>query len=364
MRRVAVLGANGFIGNRTVEMLHSSGMFDLRAIVRRASAAALPRRFDLDVHVADGRDCGALTTAFQGCDSVVVSVAGDPATIVGVIDPIHRAANDAGVRRLIYLSSASVHGQSPAEGVTEQALLSGRQQIAYNNAKVAAERRLQALSRAGAVETAILRPGIVFGPRSSWIGGWADELLSGEAYLVEGARGVCNAIYVDNLVRAITLALDAPGVAGQAYLLGQHEQVTWRDLYAPIGVALGVSIDTVPDYPFSAAKAEPREGALRARVRPVYRRLKRAVPRRLRVGLRAAVRHGMSADQDTAGDKLEVSMERALLHTARHIPSWARARTELGYEPMVSFQDGLRRSIAWLAFAGYPVALGADGGQP
>ena len=343
MTRVAVLGANGFIGNRTVEMLHASGPYDVRPIVRRASAAALPRRFDLDVRVADGRDRAALADAFQGCDSVVVSLAGDPSTITGVIDPIYQAAHETGVRRLIYLSSASVHGQAPASGTDERSPLSDRQPLAYNNAKVAAERRLEQLGQPGGLETVILRPGIVFGPRSQWIGGWADEVLSGGAYLVEGANGLCNAVYVDDVVRAILLAMTATQASGRAYLLGQHEPVTWRDLYAPICEALGVEIGNLPDCPLNAARPEPAP-----RAHPLRRFIRRRVPKGVRTGIQSAVRH-------RPANRPFVSLERAHLQTAQYVPPWTRARDELGYEPAVSFEDGVRHSIEWLVFAGYPV---------
>ncbi|WP_395671535.1 NAD-dependent epimerase/dehydratase family protein [Phenylobacterium sp.] len=350
---VAVLGANGFIGNRAVELLQTYGL-KVRPIVRRASAAALPRRYDVDVQVAEATDRAALGAAFEGCDTVFVSVAGAPATIVGVIEPIYLAARDARIRRLIYLSSASVHGQAPEPGTDERSPLSARQPLAYNNAKVLAERRLAALAKAGGPETVVLRPGIVFGPRSHWVGGWADELLAGEAYVVGGARGLCNAIYVDDLVRAALLAMRASDVHGKAYLLGQREQVTWRDLDSAVATALGINIERVPDYPFEAALPEPRHSAL-TRTRPLARRLKAAMPKSVRVGARAALRH-RAASRTRDPTRPAVSMERALLHTARYIPRWTLAQAELGYEPEVAFDEGLRRSIAWLSFAGYPVA--------
>ena len=49
-------------------------------------------------------------------------------------------SQDAGVRRLVYLSSASVHGQAPAPGTDEESLFETRQPIAYNMAKAWAER--------------------------------------------------------------------------------------------------------------------------------------------------------------------------------------------------------------------------------
>lgn len=86
----------------------------------------------------------------------------------------------------------------------------------------------------------MLRPGIVFGPRSMWVTRVADELLSGTAYLVNEGNGICNSIYVDNLIHAIRLAMTATNVDGQAFLVGDREQVTWSDFYRPIAEALGI----------------------------------------------------------------------------------------------------------------------------
>lgn len=358
MTRIAVLGANGFVGNRVVEMLHLSGEAEVRPIVRRASAAALPRRFDLDVRVADACDRAALAAALQGCDVVVSAVAGDPPTIVGAVEPVYRAAEDAGVRRLIYLSSASVHGQALAAGVDEDSILSDRQPMDYNNAKVRAERLLAELRRGGGVETVILRPGIVFGPRSQWIGGWADEVLGGEAYVVAGARGACNSIYVDNLVYAIGLAARSDRADGRTYLLGDRERPSWRDLYGPIAAALGVDLDGLPDMPPAAAVAQGAPSGLeRLRRSKLVKGLAGGLPKPVRVGIGAGLKSHRARRNGPPAARCgpEVSLERSLLQTGEVWLSWTRAEVELGYAPIVSFDEGLRRSIAWLEYAGYPV---------
>lgn len=358
MKRVAVLGANGFVGNRLVEMLHLAGAAEVRPIVRRASAAALPRRFDLDVRVADAADRRGLGAALQGCDVLVIAVAGDPETITGTVEPVYLAAQDAGVRRLVYLSSASVHGQAPEVGTSEDSALSDRQPLAYNNAKVRAEQALARLRQAGSVETVILRPGIVYGPRSQWVGGWADELLAGEAYVVDGARGACNAVYVDNLVHAVMLAAASERADGRVYLVGDREQPSWRDLYGPIAEALGRSLDQLPDRPASAAASESAAPSRLQRLRraaPV-KSLAGMLPRPIRVGVGAGL-NAYRARRSPGGRSTgaAVSLERALLQTASVWIPWTRAEVELGYAPVVSFDEGLRRSIAWLEYAGYPV---------
>lgn len=352
---VGVIGASGFIGNRVVEVLHLRGE-SVVPISRRAAGLALASRFDLTGRVADARDEHAMSRALQGCDRAVVAIAGDPRTIVDTVAPIYRAADAAGVRRLAYLSTASVHGQSPAPGTDETTPLSTRQRLPYNNAKVRAERELLKVRGGGATEVVLIRPGIVHGPRSQWTGGLADDLLAGRASLVDGGRGICNAVYVDNVVHALRLALAAPGVDGKAFLVGDREHVLWADLYRPIARAFGLDVRDIPVVTASDAR---RPGSVRRRLRAsaAWRRL----PAPVRAGLRAADQaRRPSASDPTSGDEIPVpaptaTVEQVLLQTCSYALPWTRARDELGYEPVVPFDEATRRSVAWLAFAGYPV---------
>jgi len=353
--RVAVVGASGFIGNRTVEMLHLGGRAEVRPIVRRVAGMALSSRFALDCRLADACDGEALARAFEGCDVVVHAVSGDTQVILGTLAPTYRAARQAGVRRIVYLSTASVHGQAPVAGVDERTPLRDDQVIAYNNAKVRAERRLAELHREGGVELVILRPGIVHGPRSSWIGGFADALLEGEASLVDRGRGICNAIYVDNLVHAIDLAASA-AVDGEVFLVADEEQVTWADVYRPVAHALGFALDDLPEAivpDFSAPR--PVDVLRRSRAGRV---LVRMLPGPVRATLAAAlgIRHDDPADDPWAlpsRRRPTVTQEMALLYRCAHKLPFAKATRMLGYRPIVSFAEASERTVAWLAFAGY-----------
>ncbi|MBE0581675.1 NAD(P)-dependent oxidoreductase [Devosia sp.] len=358
MERMAILGAGGFIGNRAVEMLHLGGRFEVIPVVRTAQSLALASRFELDSRVADGRDKAALAEAFRGCDSVLHAIAGDLQTIVGSVEPVYNAARAAGVRRIIYLSSASVHGQDPAPHTTEATALSKHQPIAYNNAKVQAEERLLSLRRQGDVEVVILRPGIVHGPRSFWVGGFADALLAGQAYLVDGGMGICNGIYVDNLVHAITLAVASETADGQAYLLGDRETYSWRDLLAPIGEALGYPLEQLP--PPTAEQAPGLVSLLRNNriLKGFARRLPRPIKAAMRAGMRE-MRIGKTgeAGRGSAPAAPIATLEMSLLHRCGWKLPYTRATDELGYEPIVSLAEAQRRTLTWLEFAGYPVKL-------
>lgn len=354
---IAVLGAGGFIGNRVVEMLHQEGRWDVRPVTRRAAGLALASRFGLRGAVADARDTDALARAFAGCDVVVHAVAGDARAITGAIEPVYRATARAGCRRIVYLSSAMVHGQSPNPNADEHAPLPQDQRLAYNRAKIRAERRLFALAAKGLVAVVALRPGIVYGPRSQWVGGLADRLLAGHAALVDGGAGLCNAIHVDNVVHAIALAATSPAAAGEAFLLGEAETPSWREFYRRVAAPLGIAIDAVPTVGLVADRwSLARQIDAWRMSRPVRAALA-SLPGPLQAGLAAA--WSASGAMPSVPAVPAPDLETALLHRAAHVPDWRKARERLGYQPIVDPETGWRQTIAWLGFAGYPIVTRA-----
>jgi len=370
MLRVAVLGANGFIGSRTVEMLHLGGLAEVRPVVRSVARLARLARFDLDCRIADGFDQTALSAAFRGCDVVVHAIAGDSRTIVGTLAPAYRAAQEAGVQRFIYLSTASVHGQMPAPGTDERSLLHDRQPLPYSNAKVRAERTLHRLRCQGSVELVLLRPGIVFGPRSFWVTSFVEALLSGQAYVVNDGRGICNSTYVDNLIHALYLAMKTPGIDREAFLVGDKERVTWAEFYQPFAEAFGYDLSALHSVPPYMLTWQDRLEAI-CTSHPVQTLLS-LFPRKARRILWAALMAGK--DSPPVSSPWEVpevpvpraTLEMSLLHQCGYKLPSDKAKKRLGYEPIVSFAEGCRRTIAWLAFVGYPVVRSSSGlnGRP
>jgi nucleoside-diphosphate-sugar epimerase len=262
-----------------------------------------------------------------------------------------------------------VHGQAPVAGTTESSPLSNRQSIPYNNAKVEAERRLLRLRAAGKVEVVLLRPGIVFGPRSSWISNFADALFEGKAYLIDRGQGICNSIYVDNLVHAIWLAMTAENVDCEAFLLGDGEYVTWADLYRPIATTLGIDLLTVPEatkWISSAPSWLSQVNALR-QARAV-RMVSRVLPGRFKRAAREAI-HALADSPEVrpsswaspASREVVTTEEIAQLYRCKIKLPFDKAIRLLGYTPPVSFEEGCRRTVDWLAFSRPYIDLIRDG---
>jgi nucleoside-diphosphate-sugar epimerase len=240
------------------------------------------------------------------------------------------------VRRMVYLSSAVVHGHAPLPGTDERSELSLDQPLEYNRAKILAERRLLELRERGRVEVVILRPGIVYGPGSQWTRRLAEQLRAGRGMLPDGGAGICNAIFVDNLIHAIDRAIAVAEADGEAFLLNDAELVTWRDMIAPIADVVGVDIDRLPQ-PSSASILRPQPSYADRLIDRLPGRAGRSLAKVRRVFDRAAANLPPGADY-----------EMALLHSCRVRLPTAKAERLLGFSPPVSFPEGYRRSVAWL----------------
>ena len=367
MIQVGVLGASGFVGSRLVEIFHLEQVAKVIPIVRSTNSLARLARFSLEWRISDALDRNALVEAFRGCDVVIHAIVGPDEVIVDASRAAYLAAQEAGVRRIVYVSTTSVHGQNPPPGTDESSPLHTRHPFAYNNAKVRAEQNFVRLRKTGNVELVVLRPGIVFGPRNQRISGIAESILERKAYVVRGA-GICNTIYVDNLVHALRLAMSAPA-DGQVFIVGDKETITWHDLYRRVSAALG-SEWPIPEVEPSSAVPEHVSLPDRLKEFDVIRAAVPHIPRawKLRAretlgalgGLWAAAREGAGHRQadpwqlPTQGRPV-VSLETALLHQCRHRFSYAKASSGLGYEAVVSLDEGLRRTVAWLKFVNFPV---------
>lgn len=352
----AVIGAAGFVGNRLVETIHLDGGAVV-PVVRTPARLALPARFAVNWRLGDALNVRSLAEALRGCDTAVHAALGDPSQIERMPAIFAAAAAQAGVKRVVYLSTASVHGQAPEPGTDEGSPLHTRHRLDYNNAKVRAERSFFRACRRHRLDGFALRPGIVYGPRSRWIADSAQDLREGRAWLVAPDGGICNAIHVDNLVAAVRAALHAPSRDAGAYLVGDEETVTWRDFLERIAAAVGVGMDTVTVFPRPPAAPPDRKPRLakwifRPALRPLFPLVPAGVKRTGKVVLQAM----QSAPpppawrlRDPAGPRL--TEELCLLQQCRWKLPHARAAQRLGYRPPLRFADGMARSLAWLAFA-------------
>lgn len=365
MDKLAILGANGFIGTQAVEFFHLQNLFEVVPVVRSYGSLARVARFDLSGKIADAADIEALAEAFKGSRFVLHAALGDAQKMISSADAVYSAAEKAGVEKIVYLSSFAVHGLNPVAGTSEEDKLSSKQRFVYSNAKVAAEKKFLKRRDKGSVEIVIFRPGIVYGPRSwRWTAGLANELLAGTAYLVNDGSGICNTIYVDNLLESIRLAFETKAADRQAFLVSDDETVTWLEYYERMTAAL--KIDPVHIYRLSDEEVNvyikpSREDVFNhLRALPVTQSILPFVAGGLKTAIKKMIfaQAGSvvsSAEVEPLANKPRPSAEMVALQSCTYKIPHRKAQQVLGYKPLVGFDEGMRRSIAWMAFAGYPV---------
>lgn len=264
MMRVLVLGADGFVGSRTVAALAASDWALPVAGGRRTCPGRGVERIQLDA-----TDPAALAQAVGRVDAVVNCVAGDAAAIIANGQALAGAAAD---RRIVHLSSMAVYGS--ATGVIDESAAPRADTGGYAAAKAEAERRL-----GGVADLVTLRPGCIYGPGSrQWSQRIADLLVARRiGDLGAAGDGCSNVVHVDDTVAAILAALRRADVSGQAFNLAMPDAPDWNGYFLGFARALGaVPIVRVPAW---RLKLETRLAAVPLKLAErVSRRLPPPIP--------------------------------------------------------------------------------------
>ncbi|MCX6558778.1 MAG: NAD-dependent epimerase/dehydratase family protein [Candidatus Aminicenantes bacterium] len=173
-----VSGATGFLGGYLLARLRKKG-FQVRALARKTSDVAGLVRAGCDIYEGDIMDRQSLLRAMVG-QQLVFHTAGKvsdrgsrrefwQANVDGTANVI-AACREAGVKRLIHLSSLTVLGL-PRSGarVDEQTPPAAALRDPYSASKLAGERLVREAHGSSGLETVVIRPGVIWGPGDTTI---------------------------------------------------------------------------------------------------------------------------------------------------------------------------------------------------
>ncbi|MFN3302179.1 MAG: NAD-dependent epimerase/dehydratase family protein [Roseateles sp.] len=276
--RCLITGAAGYIGSRLCERLDAHGRQPYVAMSRSAEVAARLRQQGRQAITADLLRPGQAAQALQGCDAVIHLAHGDrgPEATRQLVEAAVRHQ----VRRFVHISTMSVHGPEPdASAAREDTARIGRYGNDYSDAKAEQEEIVQAAINRGDLAAVILRPTVVYGLGGHFEMQVLAQAKAGEVLLFDEGRGLCNAVFVDDVCDAIEAALVRDEALGQAMFINGDQTPTWGEFIR----RFAAMVEPAPRFvPVSSAEARrywaehPPEpvGGLGTRV---LRKLKRLV---------------------------------------------------------------------------------------
>lgn len=325
--KVMVTGGAGFLGKGICEALLKKGMQ-----VRSFSRGDYPELREMGIETSEGdlADEKAVQRAVEGCDAVM-HVAGKPG-IFGPYEDYYKvntlgtqfvidACKKYGVKKLVYTSTPSVVFRGvDQEGVDESDPYPEKFLINYQKTKALAE---QAVLKANSPElaTVALRPHLLWGPGDNQL---VPRLIAKRKMdtlrLVGDGRNIVDSLFIENGIYAHVLALEklGPGspIAGKVYFIS-------NDCPGPMG--------------------ELQNSILKAGGIP-------EVTKTIPVWVAYTIGALLEFAYTIMGKKEEPQMTRflALSLSQSHWFNISAAKRDLGYEPPVSMEEGLKKIGHWL----------------
>ena len=311
-RTVLVTGAGGFIGSQLVEALLAEGAH-VRAFVRYNSRGdpgllrLLPQEFmpQVELIAGDVRDLPAVQSAVKGCEFVfhlgaLISIPYSyhhPAEVaetnfMGTLNVL-LACREIGVKRLIHTSTSEVYGTARHVPIDEGHPLQG--QSPYSASKIGADKLAESFYCTYGLPVTTVRPFNTFGPRQSAravIPAIITQALTMNTIHLGNLDARRDFTYVDDTIRGFLKAAQAEGMEGNTFNLGTGREIRIGDLAHLVIEKVSRPVEIVVDP---------------ERLRPEKSEVQRLL-----------------SDNRLAG-KL------------------------LGWQPLIPFEQGLEKTIAWVS---------------
>lgn len=322
-KQVLVTGATGFIGGRLAQRVAAEEGAVVTGTGRQLDK--VPFLADLDVKLvrADLQDtavmgqlmagqeivfhCAALRAKHQANDDVAETINST------VIESLMRLAAEADVRRFIHVSSMNAYGPPQRPVVDETHPLNINQRDTYGRTKALGEVVAWQTAAALDLELVVVRPGMVYGPRSD---GWSirmvEVLQKGLPVIFGGGRGNTYQVYIDNLIDGMLLTAVLPQAAGEAFNF-VDPPVSWRTFFNYYAAMCGEKPRAVPMW---AAKI-------------------------------------LAFASEKLNLALPLTRERLEYYIQSPTFPLTKAKELLGYQPRVDIDEGMKRTEAWLREVGY-----------
>ncbi len=317
-----VTGGSGFIGGKLIARLSRDGTA-VRALARSDRSAAVVEALGAEAVRGDLADPDALSAGAAGCETVFHLAAHLGAwgkredfvrdNVTGTENAL-AGARAGGARRFVHCGTeAALIAGEPLRSVDESAPLRPDSKALYASTKAMAEAAVREANGDG-LETVVLRPRFVWGAGdTTLLPAMAEMVEAGRFAWIGGGGHLTDVTHVDNVVEGLLLAAER-GRAGEAYFVTDGEPVVFREFVSALLETQGIE---APSRSLPTFLAGPLAVAGEA--------LWRTLP--------------LPGEPPLTRFAFWVSSQECTIEIAK-------ARAELGYEPVTSRGQGLAELAA------------------
>ncbi len=324
--KVLVTGASGFLGSHLIDALINQG-YQVKALVRKTVNPNLLNKPGLELCHGDITDKNILSCAVK--DSIIVYHCAAKVSDWGSAKPFFKvnvegtenllkASLREKVERFVHVSSLTVLDISKNHWLSDEGHPYPEKYFeSYTKTKVLAEKLVMRYYREEGLPVVIVRPSVIWGPGDTTILPRLISLLkSGKFFFIGKGNQKINLSYISNAVDALLLAGTGKKAVGQIYNIADDEQITFNGFIKELASLLNIDppVKSIP-FPLAyliASFLELWAKAARSKTPPLL------------------TRYGV------------------YLASSQAVFDTSKAKNELGYQPRVSFEEGLQTTGHWL----------------
>ncbi|GBD98058.1 3 beta-hydroxysteroid dehydrogenase/Delta 5--_4-isomerase [bacterium BMS3Abin07] len=381
--RVLITGGTGFVGGRLVERLVMEQHANVRVMVRNYTNATRIARFPIEMIKGDITNKDDVFQAAKDCKIIFHLAYGNDGSEenrrrvnVGGTKNIIEATLYNKVDRLIYLSTVMVYGKKHEEEIDETypRRYSGNH---YADTKLDAENLVLESIKMHGLRASVIQPTTVYGPFAPvWTVNVLNQLKTGNIILVNDGDGICNAVYIDDLINAMILVATKDQAIAEVFLISGAIPVTWKTFFKRYEQMLGISstINMTASEAILRYKERQKlkgfihemydilreENDIRNRIINTYelhtlRKLMRLlVPDQIKHSIKRKI-NGGSREPGISSDQVKPIL---LLHpsgvqfyTKKTKVCINKAKSLIGYQPCYDFEAGMHLTEQWAKWA-------------
>jgi UDP-glucose 4-epimerase len=302
--QVLVTGAAGFLGAALANTLVAQGH---QVIALDNMSTSSPNELSPNIHFTRGdvNDRPKLWTLLQDVDcvyhlaarvlvpeSVLYPAEYNLVNTGGTVN-LMEAVRDAGVRRVVFISSGAIYGNQEAQPLTEEALPNPKSPYAVS--KLAAEYYVRTIGQQAGIESVCLRVFNAYGPGQQIppsytpvIPSFLKQALQKGTIVVHGSGGQTrDYVYVDDVVQAMITAGIAPDIDGEIINVGSGIETSILDLVSVVSELAGFEPEVIYN---------PRRGSGPTRMCASLQKAERLLGYQPRISLREGLQRTMQLD--------------------------------------------------------------------